>query len=765
MVRVGDNSTAIRVGTDTAVNVEETAIVEGVGVNSRAISGMIQTRIRNSGGIRASGYASRAIVLDPGGATSGISDVENDGLISASGTLSAAIQVRGRSEIVNRDVIDASGTLASGVSVHGTDNKIDNSGLIQGRENAVAIQFADGGSDNKVSNGQGGAILALPTGFEFSDRVFGTAILGGDGVEQIANRGAIYGDVSLGAGDDSFIYWTGSLLEGVLDGGADSDEVVVKGDGGLTLNLDSIVGFESLELEASGTVDLQGTGDFPDMTLLRRGTVRVLEPVTLTGDAAQREGNRLVVGLQEGKLTVNGELRARGELVIDPQGFVTDDVYELIEATGGLDASFQGEIIDSALLTERFIRTPNELSVDITRNSYESVADTDNQREVAQFLDAITAPGVVDDLEPELDVLLGILDFQDRAGVLQGYDALSPEYYDAHSSTAFDMGREFDAVLRRPPVVCRAGDGPPEGGLWRPCGGRDLEPWFLGWGSYRDRDPGGDHIRYEQYGGGLAAGAQKRLTSWLEVGGGVGAARRHIDVHHDGRGSLTTADVGVNAAGHWGPVVVRAAASFGYGWHDARRDVDWPQVSQAASGDFDHQRVGTSIEVAPHFDFGALRIEPHAGLDYTWLNEEDVDESGAGALNLDVDERTNSLLAVDTGIRLRGFFYRAEPLGDLYDFSQTLFVPELRAGYRRVVIGADRDISAELEGVPSSAGDFDVDAEDAEGLVTGGVGLTAQPRHGATIGLFYDVQYGDDTLAHVGSLQVRIPLQHPAGGS
>jgi uncharacterized protein with beta-barrel porin domain len=255
---------------------------------------------------------------------------------------------------------------------------------------------------------------------------------------------------------------------------------------------------------------------------------------------------------------------------------------------------------------------------------------------------------------------------------------------------------------------------------------------------------------------------QKRLRPWLEVGAGVGAARRQIDVDHNGRGSVTTADVGVNAAGAVGPLVLRAAASFGYGWHDTRRDVDWPLASRAADADYDHTRVGVSFEAAPHLDLGPVRFEPYAGLDYTWLDEEDVDESGAGALDLDVDGRTNSLLAVDTGLRVRGYFFHRDPFGELYDFSDTLFVPELRAGYRRVLTGEDRDLSAELDGAPSSVGDFDVDAKDAEEQLVGGVGLTVQPQGGATVGLFYDVGFGDRNWAHVGSLQVRIPLQAAA---
>jgi hypothetical protein len=450
-----------------------------------------------------------------------------------------------------------------------------------------------------------------------------------------------------------------------------------------------------------------------------------------------------------------------GDLLLLPDGFTRQGSRVLIDSTGGIVGSFDSAATSSPLLELEFTRTPTLLSVDVTRNAYASVAETDSQQEVAQLLDALVPFGDAGTLDEDLDTLLGYLDLQDLDGVLGGYDAVSPEYYDAFTSAAFDMGRQFESVLRRPPVVCRVGEGPEGLGIWRPCDGDELAPWFLGWGTFLDRDSGGGNIGYDQRGGGLAAGIQKRLRSWLEVGAGVGAARRRIHVDDNGAGSVTTANVGVNAAGSWGPVVVRTAVSFGYGWDETRRDVDWPLASRVADADFDHQRVGASFEVAPHFDFGPLRVEPYGGFDYTWLREEKVNESGAGALDLDVDERTNSLLAADTGLRLRAFLYSDRPVGEFYDLSETLFVPELRVGYRRVLTGADRDISAELDGAPSSVGDLDVDAKDAKGLLTGGVGFTAQPREGATVGLFYDVQYGDRNIAHVGSLQVRIPLQTP----
>lgn len=758
---VRTTSTSIAVGTDTLVVLEPTAIVDAMGTGATAISGMIQTRIRNEGGIFATGTGSRAIVLDPGGAVVGISDVENDEVISASGDFAAAIEVGGRTKIINRDVIDASGANAAAILVIGTDNEIENSGYIQARNGAVAIRMADGGSANPIVNRAGAVIAAFPGGFDPTATVFATAIEGGSGSEKLTNRGLILGDVLLGGGDDRVVLVTGSAIAGLLDGEAGSDRLRVVGDGRLELDLGSTAGFETLELDAPGIVSLAGSGTFSDEVLLRQGVVEVPGDVVITGDVDQRARNQLAIGIQQGFLDVQGSFRGRGELRLVPQGFVEDDTYALIRASGGIDDTYDLATGVTPLLDVQFVRTPDTLSVAVTRNSYASVAVTDNQREIGQYLDLLAPLAVDGELEPELDVLLGLLDIQDLSGVLQGYDAISPEYYDAHTSAAFDMGREFDAVLLNPPVVCRVGEGPGARRVWRPCGGRDVEPWFLGWGSYLDRNAVGGNIGYEQRGGGLAIGVQNWLASWLEVGAGVGAARRRIDVKDNGRGSLTTADLGVNAAASWGPVVARAAASFGYGWHDARRDADWPDSSRAADSDFDHQRVGVTFEVASHADFGALRLEPYGGLDYTWLREEKVDENGAGALDLDVDERTNSLLAANTGLRLRAYLYRDEPFGELYDFSQTLFVPELRVGYRRVLLGADRDLSAEIEGAPSSVGDFDVDAKDAEELWTGGIGLTAQPKGGATVGLFYDVLYGDRNIAHVGSFEVRIPLQMP----
>ncbi len=745
----GFGRTAIQLGDDSTVNLERRAVVGSDGFDSRAIAGghQIRLNVANRAAVVALSSDSIAVELDSGGATSGVSEIQNDGTITGSAANAVGIDINGRVDVFNRGLIDAGGTGAAAIAIAGDDSEIFNSGQIQSRAGAVAIRFADGGSGNRIVNQSDGVILATD----------GTAIVGGSGDETIENRGVIQGDVLLGGGDDLLLL-DGGVVLGDADGGAGSDQLRISGDRVLFVDLDTVTGFETLDYSGTAGLGLFGSGSFPGGSTFRDGSVGIFESVVLAGDVQSRRSNELAFGLNEGVLTVGGQLRANGRIGFFSQGITRTGTRTLINTTGGLtgDPDFQD---DSALLDLEFTRTANTLLVEIDRRSYAAPARHDQQREVGQYLDDVARAGP----DAELDELMGRLDALDRNALLDAYDSLDPQFYDAQTSAALDMGREFDAVLRRPPVVCAVGEGPgAEERVWRPCETRGLEPWFLGWGSYRDRDSVGGDIGYDQAGGGLAIGVQQRLFPWLEIGVGVGAGRRTIDVDGNGSGSVTTLDFGVNAATQIDLVVIRGAASFGYGWHDTTRDVDWPGFSRRASGDFDHRRVGVSIEGAPQLDFGTLRVEPHAGFDYTWLDEDDLDETGAGTLNLDVDQRTNSLLAFETGVRLRGYLHLSRPIGEFYDFSDTILVPEVRVGYRRVLTGDDRDVDAELPSAPDGVGDFGVDAVDAEEQLIAGLGLSLQPKGGATVTMRYDLGYGDRNVAHTGALQVRIPLQSAA---
>src|SRR5204863_7190406 len=92
---------------------------------------------------------------------------------------------------LSRTVDEAGKVLAStAIWFDGGSADLFNHGYIYGDAEGVAVRFSDGG--NRLRNH--GTIFNLGA----------DAIIGGDGVDTVINRGLIVGDIRLGSGDDRF---------------------------------------------------------------------------------------------------------------------------------------------------------------------------------------------------------------------------------------------------------------------------------------------------------------------------------------------------------------------------------------------------------------------------------------------------------------------------------------------------------------------------------------------------------------------------------
>jgi Ca2+-binding RTX toxin-like protein len=147
-------------------------------------------------------------------ASGGSSEVTNTGTITSSGH--GIFADSGNNTIGNGGTITAA---VDGIFANGSGNLIVNSGAVVSSstsafDGAVEIFSQAGGSNRLVNSG------------ELSSQL--NAVLGGDGNETVVNRGAINGDVDLGAGSDFFR--NAGQLWGNVDLGAGND--LFKGWGG-----------------------------------------------------------------------------------------------------------------------------------------------------------------------------------------------------------------------------------------------------------------------------------------------------------------------------------------------------------------------------------------------------------------------------------------------------------------------------------------------------------------------------------------------------
>ncbi|MEM9493877.1 MAG: aminotransferase class III-fold pyridoxal phosphate-dependent enzyme, partial [Myxococcota bacterium] len=272
----------------------------------------------------------------------------------------------------------------------------------------------------------------------------------------------------------------------------------------------------------------------------------------------------------------------------------------------------------------------------------------------------------------------------------------------------------------------------------------------------RDGDRG--HIDYDHAGGGIALGVDRRLGPWV-VSGYLGGTFGTLEVDDVGDGEFSSLELGVAARlaianGH-----VRGVVGYGHGFHDQDRDIRVGNLVSTASGDFDSDRVLARLEGGAAFPLMAgLDIEPIGSVEYTWLREDRVTESGGGAAALRVDARSHGVLATTAGVRLSTQLTRFAYLGRYLEWSVGVWRAELDARWHSTWQDADRDIEAQLAAAPGAA-PFEVEAEDGDQGVLVQLGTTFQPyRSGVLVGLRYRGYLANGRQVHSGLLQLEVPL-------
>jgi len=188
----------------------------------------------------------------------------NDGLIGSTGI---AVDMSGSGGLFTNNTNVFSTGMSPAVLVGGSGNTVSNSGLITdlGVFAPSAVWFnSAAGSSGFLVNETAGSISS----------VTGLAILGGDGSEFVTNEGTLTGGagtaLDLGNGADELAIVASSRINGVADGGAGIDTLVLAGDVDAAFDVASLGsayrGFEQQRKEGSATWTLFGNGN-AEMTI------------------------------------------------------------------------------------------------------------------------------------------------------------------------------------------------------------------------------------------------------------------------------------------------------------------------------------------------------------------------------------------------------------------------------------------------------------------------------------------------------------------
>jgi uncharacterized protein with beta-barrel porin domain len=452
--------------------------------------------------------------------------------------------------------------------------------------------------------------------------------------------------------------------------------------------------------------------------------------LTIDGDFTQAADGTLEIEIGDGvadRLTVTGTAALAGTLLLLPDSYATGGSYTFLEA-GSVIGGFN-TLAGAAILSFDLQSAADSLSLEVTRNSYASLANSHN-RDLAAVLDSERAAAESDfaDLLDSLDLALS------RDALNANLESLTPRIHGAASVLVLDEAQARLADLGRHLRQVDADAKPGTWTGWLELLGRDA--------GYR-RDGAYDALQADLYG--LMLGVE-RTAGGLTLGAAVAMAENRYEARH-------SRDDGESDS-QQGYIYAAWRESGISGWHlnavlggglvqlDADRSI--PFASRTAKSDHDGTLYGAAIGGGYRLNLGNWILDPTAGLSFVHLREESFREKGADSADLKVGTRHNDSLRSLVGMRL------SRPV----DLSRWRLLPELRAEWRHEFDRQTEDLSATLAG---GGGRFDTPGRDlASDNLLLGVSLGARLSERLQVGLGYncDLQSSGGATSHALKLDI-----------
>lgn len=641
-----------------ALEAESDTIIIGGNIVTAGIKafGMLASgtgnHLENSGSIATSGTQGYAVF-----AYGNNNVVTSSGSITTEGSKGYGLFLSGTAnQAVNNGIIHTEGRLGHGMISTGGGNVLRHSGTIETTgEDAFGIFAREGGNILDIS----GDLLSRQAAAVRVGSYWNSATNMVEQTEATGNllllHGArqIIGDIINDGADNGAIAYFGVTLDDTVPGGyaAAATDLTYAGSfsgrswlGEVVAGRVSLNGaqnaFSTLTVHPGATLGGNTTlaGDLVNAGYIAPGNS--IGTITVAGDYLQSAGATLLLeigGTSSDQLLVGGDATfLDGSLLaVSPIAPVLSGDFSLLRANGSLSGTPQLTLADSALLDFTLNSGSQNLTLQVARTAYADLAASDNQRQLAAALDRLVA-GASGDLA---DALLQIDALEQAAAVRQALDGLAPTAYTALPDAVLGALRGFTRAM---PTAERD-----------PLAGED------GWrahaqliGVQRQTGPGDGVAGYQYDSRGFVAGADRFFDGYRL---GAALSYQNLRIDHDDSRSRDDADVlfaalrGGLQSDFW---YLQGLLGYGHQWHDTRRDIQVVALNRQADSRSQSDTLFAGLEGGLDIPIGRLSLTPFAGLDYAACFWGGFDETGAGTLNVKIEDATAESLRSSLGLAL-----------------------------------------------------------------------------------------------------------------
>ncbi|MCQ4145257.1 autotransporter outer membrane beta-barrel domain-containing protein [Vogesella sp. AC12] len=583
--------------------------------------------------------------------------------------------------------IDVSGSTAVTISTGNEfSTSIDNSGRITG-STAIYLQDDSSSHETQIYNRSSGVIVGQSHAVNRAGGLEAQAI-------SIYNQGQIAGSIVA----TDLLNMNGGVV--TLKTNADRDDLRNSGTAGAA----QLSGYFSQESGATLRVAIVSTSDEGSYSYLQAANVEL--DGTLDVDVKANSGLSLSSGLNS---------------------------FGIIHGSSSLNGTFSQITDNSALFNFEQRVLSNTLYIDAVRAQTVEQAARDNSNTpglgAAQVLDSGAS---------------GLQEVVDALGQL----ATAQEVSDAVSQTLpLHTGASIAATQDALSSVNQIVQARIEGSTGLSAGDQafsDRYVWVKPFGSWAEQENRDGVAGYDARTRGLTLGVDGALSPQLRLGGALAYA--NIDI--DGKSTVAkqSSEVDVYQLVGYGSYSLdeRTNLNFqvdvGQGNSQGERRIAFTQST--ASSDYDSFTAHAGLGIGRSYALdSSTTVIPSLRADYTWIKDQAYSETGAGALNLQVQSRKSDALVLALEGKLN------KDLG-----NGTQLQANLGVGYD--TLNERSSIVSAFAGAPNAAF-VTYGAEPSPWQVRGGFGLTHKTASGMEITGRYDALYKTDFLNQTVSVKLR----------
>ena len=258
-----------------------------------------------------------------------------------------------------------------------------------------------------------------------------------------------------------------------------------------------------------------------------------------------------------------------------------------------------------------------------------------NTAAVGNNIDALNVAG---ELSPDLKNIFNTLVGQSVSFINSAMEQMHPAPYSAFTELQAELGGQLLNLFHRYPCLPCACANPNR--LW-------VEPF----GNNLHMKHRGLEIGFQANTGGIAFGYDGEVSEHLALGLGGAWNRTYLHWQHSrGSNEINGLYGGAYLDYEYGNLYVSGTFLGGMDFYDANRHITFLSTNRHARANFNALDLMAQIRTAYLFGAPHAYFYPYANVDYLYLHTHQINEKGAGGLDLTVRKRTDGTIRSEMGL-------------------------------------------------------------------------------------------------------------------